>query len=427
MDFKEIKQRVITRLNEADRGDRGWFIITRVHTAVNWIKGIAEYLMHHSGGKVIRLNLDDYRRVSRIVGLSSVDPGIQLRRHHLLIMEKPLQLISRMRPSSWQSGIELTERGRELANTDDPSEILEATLQEIQFAKEPWSPPKRVQEYKAFDVSVYLETAKVLDQCDGFIDKDEFDLFLSRIRKQKEVSSTVELIKAYRTLTNEQKQSLLKEVKIRIPSAKTYQNWRDIALHTFSLFSLGTSMIRDGRQLLQVSTWVSEHTKKTARKGHLKPRVTYTRTMKELRLPEPPELKELMIPPTTTATNDGSDGESFVAKILRSQGWKVVFYTNRRGFGFDLWASRGNKAMLVEVKSSLGELSTVTLTKTEYRAAKENKDNYFLALVEKLDTEHPTITIVPNPINNLNIETRKTTSYTIPRSEWKSFSKKLEV
>lgn len=420
MDFKQIQRQVIARLDEADRGDRGWFIITRVHTSVNWIKGIAEYLLTRGDGKIIRPTASDYERISQIVAISSTDPGIQLRRHHLLVMEKPLQLISRKKPGSWQNGLLLTQRGQELANSDDPSAILEASLREIQFAEEPWSPPKRVQKYKEFDVPVYLTTEKVLEGCDGFIDRDEFDLFLSRIRNQKEVNLAVKLIRGYRELTDQQKQSLLEQVELRIPSSKAYQNWRDISLHTFSLFSLGTSMLRDRQKLLQVATWVLENSKKSARKIRAKVKVT---SSKELRIPEPPESQDLLAPPTTAATNDGSDGESFVAKILRSQGWQVAFYTNRRGFGFDLWGRRESKAMLVEVKSSLRELTTITLTETEYRAAKENKENYILALVENLDTEHPTVTMVPNPIKNLNIEERKTTSYTIPRSEWKSFTK----
>ena len=120
----------------------------------------------------------------------------------------------------------------------------------------------------------------------------------------------------------------------------------------------------------------------------------------------------------TAAGNDGADAESFVAKVLRSRDWTVAFYTHRRGYGFDLWARKGNSAMMIEVKSSLGDLGAVSLTTTEYRAACEYTDNYVLALVDQLNSDTPRLRMIQNPAESLEIEERTTTSYVITRAEW---------
>lgn len=191
-----------------------------------------------------------------------------------------------------------------------------------------------------------------------------------RMRIESEVNWVIDSINEYRELSIEEKDNLHVEVRNRIPSDKAYSNWRDISLHTFSLFALGTSMVRQYQRLLQTTSWVGVQTARS----------TQEMGITQLRIPEPPEHEELLTPPAAPASNDGADAESFVAKVLRSQGWEVAFYTNRRGYGFDLWARRDNFAMMIEVKSSLGILGTVNLTSTEYQAAQEYGDNYVLAL-----------------------------------------------
>ena len=408
MSLQDVRRRLVVRLEEGDRGDRGWFVITRVHVALSWLKAIAEYLENRGAGRVIQLTEQDYDRLATIIETNTADPGVQLRRHHLLVMDKPLQLLRRMDQNRWRR-IKLTERGRELAYTDDPAEVLEQSLSAMRFAVEPWSPPDRVAQYHAFDVHAYEVTKQVLRRCNGYIDRNEFDFFVSRIRARNEVSGAVTAIAEYRALSPDEQAPLNAEVRNRIVSAKAYSNWRDVGLHTFSLFALGTSMVRDGTRLLLTSDWVGEHGAPVAPKGLAAPK---------LRMPAPPELEELLTPPAAPASNDGADAESFVAKVLRSQGWEVAFYTNRRGYGFDLWARKENRAMVLEVKSSLGALGTVLLTTTEYRAACEHTDSYVLALVEELDSDSPRLRMIQNPVANLEIEERMTASYSISRAEW---------
>lgn len=414
MNFILLKEKVINRLDEADRGDRGWFIITRVHVSTEWIKGIIDYIFSKGQTKKVRLSQQDYNQLAQIVEIGSQDPGRQLRRHHLLVLEKPLQLIQRIRENSWQHGIMLTKMGIELANSNDPATILEETLRKVVFAEEPWSPKNRVAKYNDFEVRVYVATLRVVDGCDGYIDRDEFDLFLARIRNPDEVDSTIDNIMFFRELNGTQKAELLNTVRARIPSAKTYRNWRDMALHTFSLFGLGTSLVRRGNMLLSANSWTDEHFNQIDRMFSTPPDTAQP----ELRVPEPSG-NELLVPPVSPAANDGTAGESFVAKIFRSKGWNVSFYTNRRGYGFDLWAHRGESAVVIEVKSSLGQMETLTMTNHEYSSAEKYGDNFIFAIVEDLGTDAPKLALIQNPVEKLTFQASESTVYRISRADWR--------
>ena len=357
---------------------------------------------------MIRLTEQDYDSLATIIETKKDNPRLQLKRHHLLVMDKPLQLLQRVDGIRWER-IELTERGRALAYTDDPAEELEQSLSAMQFAVEPWTPTGRIKKYDRFDLPVYEVTKWVLQSCGGFIDRNEFDFFVSRICFENEAAQAAAAIAEYRELAPDEQATLHAEVRNRIEGAKEYSNWRDVGLHTFSLFSLGTSMVRERTRLLLTSEWVRAHAVRV-------PPESMEKT--QLRLPEPPELGVLLTPPAAPASNDGADAESFVAKVLRSQGWEIAFYTNRRGYGFDLWARRKNQAMVIEVKSSLGKLGTVSLTPTEYQAACEHGDSFALALVEHMSTDAPHLLMIQNPVSKLEISERKTANFVISRAEW---------
>lgn len=420
MALEHLREVLVHRLEEGDRGDRGWFLVTRLHPAPSWIRGIAAYILSRGAGRPIRLTESDYRVIAEMIGISSENPGIQLRRHHLLAMDKPLQLLRRTRGNRWRE-IELTEKGQELAVTADPATVFEEALQEIRFAQEPWSPPGRVQSYAEFDVRVYATVLQVMAESGGYVDRDEFDLFVSRIRNVDEAQWASQCISEYRALAPRERSELHVEVSSRVPggqSGKSYANWRDVALHTFSLLGLGTTLVRDGTRLLLTDSWVAEHSESGAEPHE----VTEREEGPELRLPEPPERQELLTPPAAPTANDGTDAESLVAKILRAEGWEVSFYTNRRGYGFDLWARRGGSGMLVEVKSSTTTLSTVALTEAEYKAAQQYGRNYVLALVEHLAADQPIVRMLEDPAGRLTAEQRQTTHYLLRREEWVSAS-----
>lgn len=420
MSLRNVRRTLVERLDEGDRGDRGWFIITRVHFALRWLEGIARYISNRGTDGILHLTAYDYQRLGAIVEIDSTDPGKHLRRHHLLAMDKPLQLLRRLDGNSWQQRIALTERGHELAQTDDPAAVVEASLVAIRFAVKPWFPSTRVAEYSEFDVRVYDVMKQLLQNCSGYIDRDEFDFFVSRIRTEDEAEWAADVIGEFRTLSQDERTSLHAEVRRRMPTPKAYSNWRDVGLHTFSLFSLGTSMVREDTRLMSTPTWVGKRAMHHDIKGGAAmtiPPLPSTGAS-QLRMPEPPEVEGLLTPPATPVRNDGADAESFVAKVLRSQGWKVAFYTNRRGYGFDLWALRTNRAMVIEVKSSVDILDTVTLTPTEYKAAQKYADSYYLAIVDHIASTSPQLHIIQNPVENLRVEKRTAESYVISRSEW---------
>ena len=251
MSFTHVHHELVTRLDQADRGDRGWFIVTRVHVSAIWLKGIAKYLKTQGGTGIIKLSRTHFDDIAKITDVQSNDPKVQLKRHHLLVMDTPLQLIQRINNSRWDE-IKLTAYGHELArsaNATEAADVLERSLLDITFAVEPWATSGRSKRYSGFNLQVYQITQDVLIRCNKYIDRDEFDLFVSRMRNIGELNWTVDQILKFRTLAPDQKNLLLNEVRNRISGNKSYQNWRDQALHTFTLFSLGTSMERKNQQL----------------------------------------------------------------------------------------------------------------------------------------------------------------------------------
>jgi Holliday junction resolvase-like predicted endonuclease len=374
-------------------------------------------LFDRAGDRTVTLSAPDYQAIAGLVGIINVDPGVELRRHHLLAMYRPLRIFTRIPAHRWGQ-VQLTPAGCDLATEADTAAVFEGILRDIRFAIEPWATSGRAEEYAEFDVPVYEATLAVLEQCDGFIDRNEFDFFVSRIRWEAEIGWAVNAIAEYRELSNPDQESLHREVQSRIPAdatGKKYQNWRDVGLHTFSLFGVGKSMVRDGQRLLLVGTWAAPAPAPARRRGSDRRVAPQTPA---LRLPDTPEDDELLVPPAAAEANDGTDAEALVAKALQSQGWTVAFYTNRRGYGFDLWARKDRQAMLVVVKSSTGTLGSISLTATEHRAAQQHGAHYVLALVEQLGSDAPRIYMLADPANSLEIRERQATDYTIARRTW---------
>jgi hypothetical protein len=125
-----------------------------------------------------------------------------------------------------------------------------------------------------------------------------------------------------------------------------------------------------------------------------------------------------LAPPAEPSTNSGATAEALVAKLLRAEGWTVVFYTHRRGFGFDLWARKRHVAILIEVKSSLHEVDAACLTEAEYEMAKEYGRNYVLAIVEAAESNTPRVSFISGPATALRFEKRTATVFAARRSSW---------
>ncbi len=315
----------------------------------------------------------------------------------------------------------LTARGLALANEQDTAAVFEDALREIRFCREPWYTPKRADEYSDFDIHPYEASLRVMRDSEGWIDRDEYELFVSRLRNADEIPWAVDCVGKFRLLEERHRSLLLEDVRHQLPSDKTYQNWRDMSLHTFSLFSLGTSALRVNRELRLLDRAFLQPAAPRPTRTPVADKTPGIHSSERLPMPlRPPPTTppELVTPPVAPMANSGTDAELLVGKMLEADGWRVVYYSHRRGFGFDIWAQRAEQAVLIEVKSAVKSASTVTLTRLEYEAAQQYPANYILAIVEKLGTSAPVIHYVSNPTAVLAINESVSTEYRIARSSW---------
>jgi Holliday junction resolvase-like predicted endonuclease len=399
--YAALRADITGRLDRVAIGHAGWWLLTRVHLDAADLRAVATYLHDAGFDEPAPVSAADYRALGQAVGIASADPGIQLRRHHLLAMDTPLRLLDR--PAGGWSQLRLTELGRRLATEANTAGILEEALNDIVFCREPWYPPTRVGVFEHFDIPAYQVALDVMRGCDGWIDRDEYDLVVSRLWNATEAEWAIAAISEFRSLSETQRAELLAEVPRRWPASnpKPYANWRDTGLHVFSLFSLGTSAIRIDRRLALCDVGSAERPRALA----LPPMVI-----------DPDS--ELATPPVAPDANTGVDGELLVGKLLQADGWQVVYYGSRRGFGFDIWAKRGDEVVLVEVKSSLGPASTIRLTRLEHEAAQHHSANFVLAVVEELNTTHPRIHLIVSPAEKLSFTAAATTDYLVSRAGW---------
>ncbi|MBM4904857.1 DUF3883 domain-containing protein [Vibrio parahaemolyticus] len=408
MNYTEILSWLQTRLGE-NRGDRGWFIITRFKFNVDMFSRMTSYLYMREGKDGLINIEDNYNNLAKdILGDSTENPVQQFKRHPLLAMAHPLLLLERVNGNSWKT-LRLTELGKELAITTDPKSVLEQCLKNIHFAIPPSCPNKRAKKYSEFNIAVYNALNQIMQKCDGYIDRDEYDLFVARVRSEDEIAECIELVNSYRQLNESEQTELVNVIKSTFTTDETkeYQNWRDMALHTFSLFSLGKTMVRDDQTLRLVDNWCHANDNVSLLDDD---KQEDSGTEAVLKLPRP-EISDFREPPTAPDENNGAAAESFVASVYRSEGWDVHFYTNKRGYGFDLWASKDDSAVYIEVKSSVDVVNSVTLTETEYKAAQKYRAQYMLVLVDNSGKSNQKLRILEDPFGKLEFAERATLSY----------------
>lgn len=415
MTLRSLRRSVVQRLDEAPRGDHGWSLLTRVHLNAGRLRSLAAYLYDVGFESAQALSDSDYRALAHAAEVDSPEPGVTLRRHYFLAMSTPLRLLERSDGRSWDR-IQLTSIGQHLALDPDTGAVLEHVLQEIRFCQEPWFTAQKASVFSDFNVRPYEIALEVMAAADGWVDRDEYDLFLSRVREPDETPAAIDGIAQFRDLPPDERQELLDEVRTRVPGAKAHQNWRDTALHTFSLFSLGKSAVRLQQRLILSTSAALDSLGEEDSSGE--PGRQLRRSAQRLRLQIPSDPEGAGKPPVAPAANVGTDGELLVSKLLEADGWTVVFYSNRRGFGFDLWAARGDQTMVVEVKSSVTKLSTVSLTRLEFEAAAEYGTNFVLALVEDIVSSDVSVSFVVDPASRLPLTEVSTVEFVTPRSAW---------
>ena len=252
--FEDLRDALRRRLDEADRGDRGWWLVTRVHLSAARLHAIAQHLHDAGAADDLVLNRRHYRDIARALDIRNANPRQTINRHYFLAMETPLRLLAKVNHNSWDI-INLTQDGVQLATADNTVAVFERLLSEIRFCIQPWYTASRASEYEEFDVRPYPAALAVMRANAGYIDIDEFDLFVSRIRTDREIDEASDRVAEFRRLTEAQKARLRAEVERRVPQGagadpqKPYNNWRDMARHTFSLLSLEKELIAPATSL----------------------------------------------------------------------------------------------------------------------------------------------------------------------------------
>lgn len=441
MTFAELRDALTARLDEGDRGDRGWWLLTRVHLSAVRLQQIASYLHDAGAAHALTLTPGHYRNLARNLEIDTQDPAVVINRHYFLAMDTPLRLIERVDARRWQD-IRLTPAGIALATATDTIEVLEHQLASIWFCRVPWYSQGRADEYAAFNVRPYQVILDVMARTAGYVDVDEFDLFVSRIRAEAEIDPAVARIAAFRLLTGPQKQVLRQLVEDRIPRGagndprKPYSNWRDVARHTFSLFSLGERAIRVENELLLTRALARPVTEEaeaeedaTARPQQRPARARPApapRAPTVLRIPDAEAPEELLSPPAAPQANSGADSELLIGKVFAAAGWEVVYYNQRRGYGFDLWVRKDGQAFVVEIKSFVGQGGSVTLTALEFEAANHHGANFLLVVVEDAATYRPIVRVIQNPAASLIFTESQSSQFSAGRAVWLAAAEELE-
>jgi hypothetical protein len=263
--FREVRSALRARLDEGNRGDRGWWLLTRVHLSPARLRSVASYLNDAGAANGLDLTRRHYADLGEIIGIGNANPAQTINRHYFLAMETPLRVLERTSGRSWDR-IQLTLEGARLATEDSAVAVFERLLNEMRFCREPWYTAQRVAEYDEFDIRPYPATLQVMRENGGYIDIDDFDLFVSRIRSRDEIAAASASVGEFREFDEDEKAELRAEVRRRIPRGaganpnKPYDNWRDMARHTFSLFSLGEKTYRVGNELFLSNTLIESET-----------------------------------------------------------------------------------------------------------------------------------------------------------------------
>ena len=427
--LSDVIKVVDARLVQGTDGAAGWWPITRVHLDPGSLYDCVKYLADLGADyDFIPLTAANYVQLGKIVGNETADPRVGLNRHQLLALYQPLGILERENPNR-VSPTRLTEAGRALASTAKPEAVFEQQLSKIIFCRQPYYTADREAQYNDFNVPIYPAALTVMKAVEGWIDRDEFDLFVSRLRSPAEANWSIAGVRQFRQLTPDERHAVLTRVQLHGPlTPKVYQNWRDMGPHVFSLFALGTSAVRLGNvlSLASVAAKPELDDKAGAPKKELeKPVPPNKEKVKVLRIPEPPASADVDTAPPPPIPNDGRGAEIFVGKLMAATGWRVVYYGHRRGYGFDIWATKGNAVLYVEVKSCTGNASSVSFTPTEMQAAKQYGKNFLLVIVENAATTQQFCWAIQDPANKLDIKVQKTESHVVPAKQWRKVAKAM--
>ena len=442
-DVTDLHQWLLALYQGLPNHSYGWWLTTREHQDVATLVTAVQFLYGRIGRQATSLSDDDYNDLQRALGRAIPADGAKtvLNRHLLLNMWRPLRLLERVQ-NGRINPFRLGDQGLELAQTTEPRRVLESILGEIRFVDSDWTRPKVVTSYSGISVRPHHVLSAVLKGVDGYLTRNEYRMFVSRMRFDSEpsISEAIELIKDFRASPETTHIQLLALEAPIFPSKKTYQNWVDMDLHTFSLFALGTQFRRNETVLVLAGTPVDATVANAFvfPQGGIPVQTTVPENLKrpirrQVALRTPVANPALDVPPLPSIeTNSGQEAEGFVRRLLEANEFEVRDFSRLRGYGFDLWALHPTTGSIYycEVKSSTGTLGNVEFTRLEMEAAEKYRDRYVLFCVEKFDSSESTgdVWAVQDPWGCLpSVQTpRTTTIHSAPRSEWLAIAERLE-
>ena len=409
--------------------------VATLMTAVQFIYG-------RFGKQPGSLSDHDYDDLQRALGRSVPNAGAKrvLNRHLLLNMWRPLRLLERVRTDRINP-FQLTDYGLELAHTTEPRRVLESVLRDMRFVHAEWSRPKVTASYTGISVHPYRVLKAVLNGVGGYLAREEYRLFLSRMRTDDDssINEAIELIRDYRTHSENARASLLALEAPLFPKPKSYRNWVDMDLHTFSLFSLGTQFRRNDTVLVLSGTAVDV----TVANAFVFPQGSASvptpvpdsirrPVQRQVALKTPAADPAFDIPPPPSIeANSGQEAEGFIRRLLEGNGFEVRDFSRFRGYGFDLWARHSTAGFVYycEVKSSTKALRNIEFTRLEVEAAELYGERYVVFCVEHFDFSESTgeVWTLQDPWRDLPSVhmPRTTTVYSAPRSEWRAIARRL--
>ena len=421
----------------------GWWLTTREHQDVATLVTAVQFVYGRFGRQRGSLSYDDYNDLQRALGRAVPAGGARtvLNRHLLLNMWRPLGLLERIQ-NNRINPFRLTDHGLELAQTTEPRRVLESILREIRFVHANWTRPQVMTSYTGIAVHPHQVLSAVLEGVGGYLGRHEYRLFVSRMRldDQDSINEAIELIRDFRASSDATRNQLIALESPIFPGKKSYQNWVDMDLHTFSLFALGTQFRRNDTVIVLAGTAVDATVANAFvfPQGSASVETTVPESVRRpgrrqvaLRTPAADPTFDIP-PPPSIETNSGQEAEGFVRRLLEANGFEIRDFSRFRGYGFDLWARHPatGSVYYCEVKSSTGTLGSIEFTRLEVEAAEKYRERYVVFCVENFDSSGSTgeVWAIQDPWGDLpSVQTPKTTTtYSAPRSEWLTVARRLE-
>ena len=129
-------------------------------------------------------------------------------------------------------------------------------------------------------------------------------------------------------------------------------------------------------------------------------------------------LEEPLPPPPPPQVNTGYAAEMYVQAQLEADDWTVT-NVSRLSLGWDLEARRGNQTRYIEVKSSVNNSISPTMTDNEWQAAQEQGVNYWLALITNFrENQDNGISWVQDPHAVLTPTENTRVVHSISQTDW---------